>query len=91
MPSPTDDYQNIQIKKLAKRLRELRIQRGYTNYEKFAWDHDISRGQYYRYEKGSDIKFSTLMKVLKALDITPPSFSVRDSTESITIFVILVR
>lgn len=74
MSEMPEDYPNHKIQQLAERLRNLRKQRGYTNYEKFAWDHDISRGQYYRYEKGADIKFSTLMKVLKALDITPAEF-----------------
>lgn len=65
---------DIQIQNLAKRLKELRKAKGYNNYELFAFENGISRSQYGKYEKGSDIRFSTLLKVLDALDISLKDF-----------------
>lgn len=62
------------LEKLGKRFKELRIAKGYPNYEQFAYEHNISRSQYGRYEKGQDIRFSSLSKVLKALDVTFEEF-----------------
>jgi len=62
------------LEKLGKRFKELRIAKGYPNYEQFAFEHSISRSQYGRYEKGQDIRFSSLSKVLKALDVTFEEF-----------------
>lgn len=68
------EYQQKQLRNLGRRLRELRIERGYANYEQFAFDHDLPRAQYGRYEQGKDLRFSSLVKVLKALDVTLEEF-----------------
>ncbi len=65
---------NADIDKLAKRIKELRLKKGYTNYEFFAYDHEIARAQYGKYEKGEDMRFSSLMKVIKALGVNPKEF-----------------
>lgn len=70
----TDSYTEQQLANLGKRLRELRIAKGYSNYEQFAFDHDLPRAQYGRYEQGQDLRFSSLVKVLKALDISLEEF-----------------
>lgn len=59
---------------IGKRLRALRKAKGYSNYELFAFDHDIPRAQYGRYEKGEDMRLSSLLKVIKALDISVKDF-----------------
>jgi transcriptional regulator with XRE-family HTH domain len=59
---------------LSKRIKQLRIKAGYSNYEYFAFEHEISRSQYGRYEKGEDLRFSSLMKLIKAFGITPEEF-----------------
>lgn len=69
-----DVYKREQLEKLANRLKELRIQKGYTSYEYFAYDNNIPRAQYGRYEKGEDLKFSSLLKVLQGLDISLKEF-----------------
>lgn len=69
-----DAYTQQQLKNLGNRLRELRIERGFTNYEQFAFEHNLPRAQYGRYEKGQDLRFSSLVKVLKALDISLEDF-----------------
>ena len=61
-------------KKLGKRIKELRIEKGYSNYENFAFEHDIPRAQFGRYENGEDLRFTSLIKVLKALDISLKDF-----------------
>ena len=62
------------IEKLANRIKSLRIQKGYTNYESFAFEHDIPRAQYGRYEKGEDLRYSSLIKVINALGVSLKEF-----------------
>lgn len=72
--SSKDDFTKMELQKLASRIRDLRIKKGYTNYENFAFDHDIPRAQYGRYENGEDLRYSSLMKVIKALDVSVTEF-----------------
>jgi transcriptional regulator with XRE-family HTH domain len=62
------------LQKLGKRLKDLRKSKGYSNYELFAFDNEIPRAQYGRYEKGSDLRITSLLKVLKALDMSIKDF-----------------
>ena len=62
------------LEKLGSRLRDLRKARGYTNYEQFAFDHGLPRAQYGRYEKGQDLRLSSLVKVLTAMDVSLTEF-----------------
>ena len=65
---------NYDIKLLADRIKMLRKEKGYTNYEFFAYDNDFPRAQYGRYEKGEDLRFSSLMKLIRAFGMTPEEF-----------------
>jgi transcriptional regulator with XRE-family HTH domain len=67
-------FKEEDLKKLGERIRSLRIKKGYSNYENFAYEHDIARAQYGKYEKGEDLRYSSLMKVIRALGITPKEF-----------------
>jgi len=69
-----DTYTTKQLANLGARLRDLRIERGFTNYEQFAFEHNLPRAQYGRYEQGQDLRFSSLLKVLKALDVSLEEF-----------------
>lgn len=60
--------------KLGSRIKALRIKKGYSSYEFFAYDHHISRAQWGRYENGQDLKFSSLLKVVNAFDMTFSEF-----------------
>lgn len=60
--------------KLGERIKQLRIAKGYTSQETFAYEKDINRVQYSRYEQGKDIRFSTLLKVIQAFDMTIADF-----------------
>ena len=51
---------------MGNKLRELRIRKGYTSYETFAFDNEINRMQYWRMEKGlSNMSMATLLRVLE--------------------------
>lgn len=63
-----------QLKKLGARIKQLRIKKGYTNYEHFAYDHNISRAQFGRYEQGQDLRFTTLVKIVSAFGMTMKEF-----------------
>jgi transcriptional regulator with XRE-family HTH domain len=70
LPLNTED----ELQKLGKRIKQLRIKNGYTSYEYFAYDHNISRAQFGRYEQGQDIRFSSLVRVIDALGISVKEF-----------------
>jgi len=69
-----DKYTQQQLDRLGKRIKALRKQSGFSNYEQFAFQNDINRSQYGRYENGEDLRFSSLLRVLKALDISLEDF-----------------
>lgn len=69
-----DAFTQNNIEQIAKRIRALRKERGYTNQEKFAYKIDIARAQYGRYERGADLKISSLSKILHAHGITLKEF-----------------
>jgi transcriptional regulator with XRE-family HTH domain len=75
-PLKTTDKKEIdvQLANLGERIRTLRIKKGYSSAEYFAYDHDISRAQYGRYENGEDLRFSSLYKVVRAFDMTLEEF-----------------
>ncbi len=65
---------NSDIVKLAARIKAIRKSLGYTNADFFAYENGISRSQYARYENGEDIRYSSLMKIIKAFKMTPEQF-----------------
>lgn len=68
------EKQKLTIDKIGARIRELRKGNGYTNHDLFAYDHGLDRTQYSKYERGADMRISSLIKVLAALDISPAEF-----------------
>ncbi|HEV2482985.1 MAG TPA: helix-turn-helix transcriptional regulator [Puia sp.] len=63
-----------QLIKLGARIKALRIKAGYASYETFAYEHGLPRAQYGRYEQGKDLRFSSLVKVIAALQMTVEQF-----------------
>jgi transcriptional regulator with XRE-family HTH domain len=59
-----------EIKKLGARLRYLRIQAGYTSAETFAYEKGISRALYGRYERGKDLRYSSLVRLANCFNMT---------------------
>jgi len=52
----------------------LRIQKGYSSHETFAWDHNLNRVQYWRIEKGNNITLKTLIAILDIHKISLSDF-----------------
>lgn len=67
-----DDF----IEKLSKRIKVLRKQQGFSSYELFAYDIEISRAGMSKYESGAfdDIRMRTLLKIIDGLGISPKEF-----------------
>jgi transcriptional regulator with XRE-family HTH domain len=73
LAKPLDENQSQHLK-IGNRLKQLRIKAGYSAAEKFAYEHEISRAQYARYEKGTDMLISTLVKIAAAHNMTLHEF-----------------
>jgi transcriptional regulator with XRE-family HTH domain len=63
-----------EVKLLAARIRQLRQERDYTSQETFAYDHGYTLSYYSRLERGEDIRFSSLVKVCSALNVSLEEF-----------------
>jgi len=63
-----------QILNLGAKIKQLRIAKGYTNAEFFAYDHRVNRSQYGQYERGQDIRFSSLLRILEIHGLTLKEF-----------------
>ena len=62
------------ISQLAKRIKDLRISKGYKSGEAFALDNQLSRTHYGRWERGSNITYVNLVKLTEAFDVTLEEF-----------------
>jgi len=69
-----EDYQLEELKNISEKLKHLRIKNGYSNYEDFAYDTDIARAQYGKYEKGANLMLTTLAKILRAHEMSLEEF-----------------
>jgi transcriptional regulator with XRE-family HTH domain len=59
------EEEKIILKKVGERLKHLRKEAGYTSYEYFAYENNISRPQYGKYEAGAYIQLNTLIRICK--------------------------
>ena len=59
---------------IANKIKELRILKGYSSHESFAWDNNLNRVQYWRIEKGSNITLKTLLNILDIHQISLSDF-----------------
>lgn len=74
-PSQPEDRQREMARLVGARIRELRIAKGYSSYEDFAYKHDMGTSQFGRYERGDTfIQLDTLVRVLDALEISFAEF-----------------
>ena len=69
-----DAFSAEMLQKLAARLKQLRKQKGFANHERFANELNVGRSQYWRYENAENIEFTTLVKIVKALNMTLAEF-----------------
>ena len=59
------DADQIFLKKLGARIKALRLKAGYTSQEVFAYECKIPRIQYSKYERGSNLTFLSLEKIVR--------------------------
>lgn len=62
------------LNKIGNRLRYFRKKMGYTNSDSFAYENEFSRPQYGKYEAGANIQLNTLMKILRAMNVSLEEF-----------------
>jgi transcriptional regulator with XRE-family HTH domain len=68
------DTRNI-IAKIAAKLKRLRIEKGYTSYENFAMDFDLSRAYYWKVERGwQNLSMDYFLSLLKIHEISLKDF-----------------
>jgi transcriptional regulator with XRE-family HTH domain len=69
---------NPLLEKMGKKLRELRLKKGYKSHETFAFDFELPRMHYWRIENGkTNLTFKTLLKILKVHKISFEEFVVQ--------------
>lgn len=62
------------LKKIGKRVKELRVNAGYRSHEQFAFDNNIQPKQIWRWESGYDFKVSSLIRITNIHSITLEEF-----------------
>ncbi len=61
--------------KISGRIKQLRIDKGFTSYRNFADEYDIDAKQYWRIEEGKiDYRMSSLLRILEIHDISLEEF-----------------
>lgn len=59
---------------ISARLKEIRKQKGFKNYEHIAFELGMSRSAYWRIESGHNFELKTLIKICKLLEVTLEEF-----------------
>lgn len=68
-----------ELKRIGDELKRLRIKNGYTSYEQFAVENNLSRMQYWRMEEGkTNLTFRSLITVLNIHKISLEKFVADD-------------
>ena len=49
---------------IGNRIKNLRIEKGYSSAEIFAYEHELNRVSYWRMERGSNLTLSSLLRIL---------------------------
>lgn len=63
-----------ELTEVSERLKELRKEKGFKNYEHIAFELGMSRSAYWRLESGENFSLKTLVKICKLLDVTLEQF-----------------
>ncbi len=59
---------------VGERIKELRINAGFTSYETFAFEYNLGRKSYWQWEKGANYKFETIIRIIDIHDISLEDF-----------------
>jgi len=62
---PKLSFSEKNVKRIADKIKQLRIDKGYTSYENFAYENDLSRVQYWRMEKGVNFTIHYFLRILE--------------------------
>jgi len=66
---------NNELVKIGEKIKSLRIAKGYTSHETFAYDNELPRVHYWKIEKGkTNITINSLLKILKIHNISLSEF-----------------
>ena len=71
---PNVEIAENKLKEVGIKIKELRIKQGYTSYEQFAIEHNLSRMYYWKVEKGQNITLAYLFKLLDIFKVSPQDF-----------------
>ncbi len=63
-----------ELKAIAERLKQIRKDKGYKNYEHIAFELGMSRSAYWRLETGANFELKTLIKICTLLGVTLEEF-----------------
>ena len=66
--------QDTRFGAIGEKIKTLRIKKGYTSAEIFAYEHELNRISYWRMEKGANITMSSLFRILDIHQITLSEF-----------------
>jgi len=61
---------NDQLVRLGVKLKKLRLEKGFTNMDHFAYEYRFGRSQYAAYETGKDIRLTTLIRLANIHGLT---------------------
>jgi len=71
----SDKAFEIFLMQVGEKMKKNRVAKGYSSYEQFAYDHEIGRAQYGKYERGTeDLRLSSLYKILNSMGLTFEEF-----------------
>ncbi len=71
---PISDSCAHRLTAIGAHIKTLRIQKGYTSAEIFAYEHDLNRISYWRMERGCNITMNSLLRILDIHKITLSEF-----------------
>lgn len=64
----------LELNAISERLKTLRKEKGYSNYEHIAFELGMSRSAYWRIESGNNFEIRTLLKICTLLGVTLEEF-----------------
>jgi transcriptional regulator with XRE-family HTH domain len=74
MKNSVPKLKSDELNAIATRLKELRKEKGYSNYEHIAFALEMSRSAYWRLETGVNFELKTLIKICRLLDVSLEEF-----------------
>lgn len=74
MEKKDENPKSPELEAIALRIRELRKEKNYNNYEHIAFELGMSRSAYWRLEQGVNFEIKTLIKICTLLNVTLEEF-----------------